>query len=80
MMNNKTGIRYLHIDHRKKFGHNYVVRVIITGKPFIVWVGNDIEIGKKVAKKVQELTSISKLKFLDWYDNYREEWLKSNGY
>ena len=85
-MNNKprststTGVKYLNVDFQKKFKHGYNVRVIISGKHFVVWTGDDFDIGEKVAKKVQELMSKSKTEFLDWYDNDREEWLIKNGY
>lgn len=72
--------KYLHIDCRNKYNHDYVVRVNISGKNFIVWTGNELNFGKKVAKKVQELMSISKATFIDWYDNDRERWLKKHGY
>lgn len=75
-----TGIKYLHVDRKVKFGHDYVVRINISGKNFIVWTGNNIDIGEKVAKKVQELMSISKTTFIEWYDNDREGWLKKYGY
>lgn len=74
----ETGIKYLNIDNYSKYGHRYVVRVIIKGKHFIVWHGNDEIVGKKVAEKVQELMSISKAAFLAWYDNDAERWLELN--
>lgn len=74
----ETGIKYLNVDNYSKYGHRYVVRVIIKGKHFIVWHGNDETVGKKVAEKVQELMSISKAAFLDWYDNDAERWLELN--
>lgn len=73
---NKPCIKYLNIDNKKKFGHDFIVRVIISGKHFVVWTGNDFETGKMVANKVQKLMSKSKSEFLEWYDNNREEWLK----
>lgn len=73
----ETGIKYLNVDNYSKYGHRYVVRVIINRKHFIVWSGNDITIGKKVAEKVQYLMSISKAAFLEWYDYEREEWLQN---
>lgn len=79
MNKSETGVKYLNIDNYSKYGHNYVVRVIIKGKHFVVWKGNDLDVGKKVANKVQELMSISKAKFLDWYDNDAERWLEENG-
>lgn len=81
-MNRKTttGVKYLNIDHRSKYGHNYIVRVYISSKYFVVWTGNNFEIGEKVAKKVQQLISVSLTHFLVWYDYEREEWLKKNGY
>lgn len=75
-----TGVRYLNVDYHKKFGHYYNVRVIISGKHFVVWTGDDFDKGEQVAKKVQELMSISKAEFLDWYDNDREEWLLKHDY
>lgn len=46
----------------------------------MVWTGDNFEIGKKVAEKVQELMSISNANFIDWYDNDRERWLIQHGY
>lgn len=85
-MNNKprststTGIKYLNVDHRKKFGHEYNVRVIISGKHFVVWRGNSFNKGAAIAKRVQKLMAKGKETFLDWYDNNREDWLKEHGY
>ena len=73
----ETGIKYLNVDNYSKYGHVYVVRVIINRKHFVVWSGNDITVGKKVAEKVQSLMSISKAAFLEWYDYEREEWLQN---
>lgn len=73
-----TGVKYLSIDNYSKFGNIYVVRVIISGKHFVVWKGNDENVGKKVANKVQELMNISKAKFLEWYDYEAERWLELN--
>ena len=73
-------VRYLNINYRDRWHRNYYVAVSIRKKQFVVWRGNDIEIGTKVAKKVQELMAISRAEFLDWYDNDREEWLMQNGY
>lgn len=73
----ETGIKYLNVDNYSKYGHGYVVRVIINRKHFVVWSGNDITVGKKVAEKVQYLMSISKAAFLEWYDYEREEWLQN---
>lgn len=78
--NSSTGVKYLHIDYYKKHGHKYIVRVTISGKHFVVWTGNEFEIGEKVAEKVQILISKSINEFIDWYDNEREDWLKENGY
>lgn len=81
-MNSKstTGVKYLNIDHKSRFGHYYNVRVNISGKHFVVWTGDEFDIGEKVAKEVQKLMSVSKAEFLDWFDNDREEWLIKNGY
>lgn len=76
----ETKIRYLNINYRNRWGLLYYVAVSIRKKQFVVWRGNDIEIGKKVAEKVQELMSISRAEFLSWYDYDREEWLLKNGY
>lgn len=73
----ETGIKYLNVDNYSKYGYGYVVRVIINRKHFVVWSGNDITVGKKVAEKVQSLMSISKAAFLEWYDYEREEWLQN---
>ena len=78
--NSTTGIKYLNVDSYKKFGRGYVVRVQIVKKYFIVWRGNNFEIGKKVARKVQELMSKSPGAFAYWYDYEREDWLIKNGY
>ena len=78
-LKSETGIKYLNVDNYSKYGHRYVVRVIIKGKHFVVWKGNDLDVGKRVAEKVQELMSISKVTFLDWYDNDAERWLEVNG-
>lgn len=67
---------YLNIDKYSRFGYLYVVRVVIRRKHFIVWRGNDIKIGTKIAKRVEELMSISTSRFLEWYDYEREEELK----
>ncbi len=77
-MKSETGVKYLNVDNYSKYGHRYVVRVIISGKHFVVWSGNDETVGKKVAEKVQSLMNISKATFLDWYDNDCEGWLKLN--
>lgn len=77
-LNSETGIKYLNVDNYSKYGHCYVVRIIIKGKHFVVWKGNNKDIGIKVAKKVQDLISISKAAFLDWYDNDAERWLELN--
>ena len=54
--------------------------VNIKNKQFTVWRGNNIDVGKVIAKKVQELMNVSKATFLEWYDYDREEWLKTHGY
>lgn len=72
--------RYLNIDNYSKFGNPYVVRVVIKRKHFIVWRGNDIEIGTKIAKRVEELMSISTSHFLEWYDYDREKEIKELEY
>lgn len=76
----RTGIKYLRINYRNKWKCNYHVSVNISRKQFTVWRGDNLEIGEKVALKVQELMSISKSAFLEWYDNDREGWLEENGY
>lgn len=68
--------RYLNIDNYSKFGNPYVVRVVIKRKHFIVWRGRDIDLGTKIAKRVEELMKISTSKFLEWYDYDRESELK----
>lgn len=75
-----TGVKYLNIDYRKRFKNNYVVRVVISGKHFVVWKGDNFDRGEVIAKKVQELMAKGKAAFLDWYDNDREDWLKEHGY
>lgn len=74
-MKSTTGIQYLHIDYRQKYGHKYIVRVNIASKHLVVWAGNNKDIGIKIALKVQELMDKGKSVFLDWYDNDKEEWL-----
>ena len=64
--------RYLNIDNYSKYGNPYVVRVVIKKKHFIVWSGKDIELGTKIAQRVEELMNISRSKFLEWYDYDRE--------
>lgn len=77
---NTTGIMYLHVDYQKKYKQQYIVRVTISGKHFIVWKGDNFKIGQKVAEKVQRLMRKSKTEFINWYDNDMEEWLIRNGY
>lgn len=75
-----TGIKYLVINYRNRWGCLYHVSVTMHGKQLTVWRGNDFNQGEAVAKKVQELMNVSKAAFLDWYDYEREEWLESHGY
>lgn len=70
-------VKYLHIDNCSKYGNQYVVRVHKYGKSFVVWKGTDYNFGIIVAKKVQELINVSFNKFIDWYDNDLEGWLKN---
>ena len=84
--NNVTGVKYLHIDNYSKYGNKYIIRVYVKGKVFIVWRGNSINgrgnsinVGKRVVKEmVKHLKTDAK--FIDWYDNEREEWLEKYGY
>lgn len=73
----ETGIRYLNINHRVKWNCQYHVSVTIKGKQFTVWRGNDIDLGTKIAKKVQSLMMQGKSKFLDWFDNDKDKWLEN---
>lgn len=75
-----TGVKYLNVNYRKKYKHEYSVRVIISGKHFVVWKGNNFDEGEQVAIKVQELMAQGKATFLNWYDNDREDWLLKHGY
>ena len=68
--------RYLNIDNYSKYGNPYVVRVVIKRKHFIVWRGKDMEIGKRIAERVQQLMNIGTSHFLEWYDYDREEEIK----
>lgn len=72
----ETGIRYLNINYQKKWNCKYHVSVSINRKQFTVWRGDDFDVGKKVAKKVQFLMSYGRAKFLEWYDYDREQWLE----
>lgn len=80
MSSSSTGIKYLNVNYRNRWGCLYHVSVNIKNKQFTVWRGNDINAGKVIAKKVQELMNVSKAAFLEWYDYDREEWLKAHGY
>lgn len=78
--NNTTGVKYLHLDNYSKYGNKYVIRVYVKGKVFVVWRGNDKNIGKKVVKEMVKYLNKSDAHFIHWYDNKREEWLEYNGY
>lgn len=78
--NNITGIKYLHIDNYAKYGNLYVVRLYVKGKVFVVWRGNEINIGKEVVKEMLKYLRKSDGAFIDWYDNKRKDWLEYNGY
>lgn len=71
----ETGVRYLNINHRVKWNCKYHVSITIKGKQFTVWRGDDINFGRKVAEKVQQLMQKGKTAFLDWYDNDKDQWL-----
>ena len=75
----KTGVKYLNIDRRSKYGHNYVVRVSLKGKVFYVWRGNDFEIGKQIAEEVEWKLAEGEAKFLEWYDYDRESFIEGLG-
>jgi hypothetical protein len=77
---NATGVKYLHIDNYSKYGNKYIVRLYVKGKVFVVWRGNSIEVGKRVVKEMVRHLRKSDAKFIDWYDNEREEWLEKYGY
>lgn len=68
--------KYLNIDNYSKYGNSYVVRVVIKGKTFIVWRGNDKALGIKIAKKVEKLMDVNPPTFLEWYDYHMDEELK----
>lgn len=68
--------RYLNKDNYSKYGNPYVVRVVIRRKHFIVWRGKDIELGYKIAKKVEELMKSGLSVFLEWYDYDRESYIE----
>lgn len=77
---NVTGVKYLHIDNYSKYGNKYIVRIYVKGKVFVVWRGDSVEIGKRVVKEMVRHLRKSDAKFIDWYDNEREEWLERYGY
>ena len=77
---NTTGVKFLHIDNYSKYGNKYIVRIYVKGKIFVVWRGNSIEVGKRVVKEMVRHLRKSDAKFIDWYDNEREEWLERYGY
>lgn len=77
--NNATGVRYLHIDYKDKYGNKYIVRYHVKGKSFVVWRGNDFELGKKIAEEVAWKIAEGNAEFLDWYDNERLDYLASLG-
>lgn len=77
--NNTTGVKYLHKDYRDKYGNDYIVRCNICGKTFIVWRGNDFNLGKQVAEEVAWKMADSNASFVDWYDNERLDFLASIG-
>lgn len=73
----ETGVRYLNVNHRVKWNCDYHVSVTIGGKQFTVWRGNDKEVGTEIAEKVQKLMEKGKGVFLDWFDNDKDEWLRT---
>lgn len=77
--NNTTGVKYLHIDYKDKYGNNYIVRYNISGKSFVVWRGNDFNLGKTIAEEVAWVIAAGNAEFLNWYDNERLEYLASLG-
>lgn len=79
MSTKTTGTKYLHIDYRSRFGNDYVVRVKIAGKTFIVWRGNDEEKGKQVANEVEWKMAEGEASFLEWYDYDRFDFFESIG-
>ena len=74
--------KYLNIDNYSKYGNPYVVRVVIKRKHFIIWRGKDMDLGIRIAKRVEELMKSGLSSFLDWYDYDREKEIKEliNGY
>lgn len=68
--------RYLNVDNYSKYGNPYVVRVVIKRKHFIVWRGKDMDLGIKIAKRVEQLMNVSTSHFLEWYDYDRENEIK----
>lgn len=77
--NNTTGVRYLHIDYKDKYGNKYIVRYSIKGKSFVVWRGNDFNLGKEIAEEVAWKVAEGNAMFLSWYDNERLDYLASLG-
>lgn len=75
-MTSTTGIKYLNVDK----GYKYVVRVYIKRKSFVVWHGRSLEVGTKIANKVQQVINDNKMSFMEWYDYQMEGWLESHGY
>lgn len=78
-MTSTTGVKYLHIDYRDKYGNDYIVRHNVKGKNFVVWRGNSFELGKQIAEEVAWIVAEGNAAFLDWYDNRRLDYLASIG-
>lgn len=68
----KSKQKYLNVDK----GYRWIVRVNICDKNFIVWRGNDENLGIKIAKKVEELMLQSKAVFMDWFDYEKDKYLE----
>ena len=58
MGSSSTGVKYLNVNYRNRWGYLYHVSVNIKNKQFTVWRGNDINTGKVIAEKVQELMNV----------------------
>lgn len=83
--NNTFGVKYL---SKGRPGRGlYAVKIEIAcakgkhGKMEHLYEGNDFELAKALAEKVQKLmASGGATKVLDWRDYDMEGWLKTNGY
>lgn len=76
-----TGVKYLNIHYRKHYkcenDITYNVRITIDYEHFVIWKGENFYIGEEIAKRVQELMSISKETFIEWYKNESKFWIEN---